>query len=135
MPLYPESDMSRSFGRRGEPQRPLSPPARPIPAAAQCATVDTAERSLAQFAPLAQKLKASPADDDFEQWKRARRKNFPIPWRPLSFMASVFFGVASFVLPDSVTDILQWPLYGLSVASFWIGFYRRRQAKNLNRRS
>jgi hypothetical protein len=53
-----------------------------------------------------------------------------IPWRPLSLLATVFFGVASFALLDSVNDIFQWPLYALGAASLYVGFRRRhRQAK------
>jgi hypothetical protein len=69
---------------------------------------------------------ASP-DDDLREWKLARKQNFAIPWRPLSLLATLFFGIASFALPDSVNDIVQWPLYALGAASLYVGFRRRRE--------
>jgi hypothetical protein len=69
-------------------------------------------------------------DADLQQWKLARKHNFEIPWRSLSLMAALCFGIASFVLPDSVNDDLQWLLYALVAASLYFGFFRhRRQAK------
>jgi len=47
-------------------------------------------------------------DDELREWKLARRRNLEIPWRPLSLMATLCFGIASFVLPDSVNDNVQW---------------------------
>lgn len=49
----------------------------------------------------------------------------PGPWRPLSLLVSLFFCVASFALPDSVNDVVQWPLYALAATSFYVGFRRR----------
>jgi len=69
----------------------------------------------------------SQLDDDLREWKRARKANFEIPWRPLSLMATLCFGIASFVLPDSVNDTVQWFLYALMAASFYVGIRRRRQ--------
>lgn len=66
-------------------------------------------------------------DDDLEEWKRARK--FQIPWRQLSFMASACFGIASFVLPNSVNDKVDWLLYALMAISFVVGLSRRRKAK------
>jgi hypothetical protein len=39
-------------------------------------------------------------------------------------MASLCFGVASLVLPDSVNTAVQWPLYGLAAISFIAGLRR-----------
>ena len=36
-----------------------------------------------------------------------------MPWPQLSLMASLCFGIASFVLPDSVNDNVDWLLWGL----------------------
>lgn len=66
-------------------------------------------------------------DDELRQWKLARRQNFQIPWRPLSLMATLCFGIASFVLPDSVNDDVQWLLYALAAASLYAGFRKRRR--------
>jgi hypothetical protein len=116
----------RPFGRRGEPARQFSRSTGSIEAVPQTTAVQSAGYELL----LSEKSEASSLDDDFREWKRARRQNFAIPWRPLSLLATVFFGVASFVLPDSVNDIFQWPLYALGAASLYVGFRRRhRQAK------
>jgi hypothetical protein len=40
-------------------------------------------------------------------------------------MASMSFGIAAFVLPESVNDAVQWPLYALSAASLYAWFRRR----------
>jgi hypothetical protein len=69
-------------------------------------------------------------DDELREWKEARAQNFKIPWRQLSLMASLCFGVASFVLPDSVNRDVQWPLYLLMAASFFAGFAKRRETKS-----
>jgi hypothetical protein len=66
-------------------------------------------------------------DDELRQWKLARKRNFQIPWRQLSLMATLCFGIASFVLPDSVNDNVQWLLYALTAASLYAGFRKRRQ--------
>ncbi len=73
---------------------------------------------------------AAPVDAEFEQWKSARRRNFKLPWRQLSFLATVFFGVASLALPERVNDNVQWVLYALMAASFYAGIAGRwRKAK------
>ena len=61
-------------------------------------------------------------DEDLREWKKARRENIRLPWRQISFMASICFGVASFVLPASVNDILEWPLLALGAFSLVGGF-------------
>jgi hypothetical protein len=66
-------------------------------------------------------------DDELQEWKRARRKAFEIPWRQLSVMAGLCFGIASFVLPDSVNDDLRWLLYALMAASFYAGLRKRKR--------
>ena len=69
---------------------------------------------------------ASPRlDDEFREWKKARKRHSGLPWRQLSLMASVCFGVASLVLPDSVSDTLDWVLYALMAASAYAGLSRR----------
>ena len=65
-------------------------------------------------------------DDELEEWKKTRHKNFKLPWRQLSLMASLCFGIASFVLPDSVNGNVDYLLYGLSAASLAASFAKRR---------
>jgi hypothetical protein len=50
-----------------------------------------------------------------------------MPWRQLSLVASLCFGIASFALPDSVNDNVQWLLYALMAASAYAGFSKRRK--------
>jgi hypothetical protein len=64
------------------------------------------------------------SDAELETWKQARR--FVFPWRQVSLMAGLCFAVASFVLPDSVSDVFVWILYGLSGASFYVGWRGRK---------
>jgi hypothetical protein len=66
-------------------------------------------------------------EDELREWKKSRDRGFHIPWRQLSLMAGLSFGIASFVLPDSINDVVQWPLYALSAASFYAGFRKRRK--------
>jgi hypothetical protein len=120
----------RSFGRRGEPQRQPSRSIRPTEAVAQSKNIECTERSLRRSVPLSEKSEVPSVDEELRKWKLACKQNFEIPWRPLSLLASLFFGIASFALPDSVNDIAQWPLYALAAASCYAGFRRRRrQAK------
>jgi hypothetical protein len=60
--------------------------------------------SIEQPVRLSKKSEFLSLDEELQQWKLARRRNFEIPWRPLSLMATLCFGIASFVLPDSVND-------------------------------
>jgi hypothetical protein len=102
--------MNRSFGRRttAQPQRPL---ARAVPQPAAVEVPGEPAFSL--------EMQPSPdVDAELREWKAQR--SFRIPWRQLSLMASVCFGLASFVLPDSVNAGVDWVLYGLSAMSFYV---------------
>ena len=70
-------------------------------------------------------IASPPLDDEFREWKKARKRHSGLPWRQLALMASVSFGVASLVLPDSVSDELDWVLYALMAASAYAGLQRR----------
>jgi hypothetical protein len=78
----------------------------------------------------AQPLAASPdwssVDPELEDWKRTRQP-FAFPWRQVFLMASLCFGVASFVLPDTVNDMVDWLLYALAAMSFYAGLRRKRE--------
>jgi hypothetical protein len=63
-------------------------------------------------------------DEELEAWKRARKRH--VPWKQISLMASLCFGVASLVLPHSVNDAVQWPLYGLAAISFYVGIRKKK---------
>jgi len=43
-------------------------------------------------------------------------------------MAGLCFGIASFVLPDSINDVAQWPLGALMIASFCVGLRKPKNA-------
>jgi hypothetical protein len=62
---------------------------------------------------------APSVEEELKQWKAQRRMK--IPWRQISLMASLCFGIASFELPDSVNDEVNWLLYGLMAISFYVG--------------
>jgi hypothetical protein len=66
-------------------------------------------------------------EDELREWKKSRDRGFLMPWRQLSLMAGLSFGIASFVLPESVNNVVQWPLYALSAASFYAGFRKSRK--------
>ncbi len=117
----------QAFGRRGQPlprttrQYAHAAP----PAAASRIDVPVASEPIRR----PELVRASSVDSELEDWKKQRRKNFIIPWRPLYIMASVTFGVASFVLPDSVNSDVNYLLYFLMAASFYAGIKKRRQKK------
>ena len=69
----------------------------------------------------------SPLDRELREWKKARLKNYRIPWRQLSLMATLCFGIASLALPDWVNDEVQWVLYALMAASLYTSFAMRRR--------
>jgi hypothetical protein len=115
----------QSFGRRGGPQIPRKP-AQAVPAVVAQAAIAPAEIP----AEPAFSLDMEPAPDlhaELREWKAQR--TFVIPWRQISLMASLCFGLASFVLPDSVSDYVNWLLYGLSAMSFYVWFSQRRAKK------
>jgi hypothetical protein len=69
---------------------------------------------------------ASPSlDDELRDWKRERRRHYAPPWRQLSLMASLSFGIGSLVLSGSVGSAVQWLLDGLAAASLVAGLRRR----------
>ena len=105
----------RNFGRRAAPQASIASPAAPAP------------RERIEKAPPSAPAPPS-VEDEIRAWKSARRSHMGFPWRQLSLMAGLSFGIASFVLPRTVNDALQWPLYTLTAISLYAGL-RRRKAK------
>ncbi len=81
--------------------------------------------------PVTGKISPSPHDLELHEWKKARRQSYQIPWRQLSWTATLCFGIASLVLPDTVNDNVQWLLYALMAASFYAGFVGRRRKANM----
>jgi hypothetical protein len=75
-------------------------------------------------APLVDATVLLSVDHEIEAWKATRKRI--IPWRPLSLMASLCFGIASLVLPAQINDFVQWPLYALTAISLYVGIATRR---------
>jgi hypothetical protein len=117
----------RTFGRRGNPPPSCGRSIGTTEIVARASRVQSTGLSIEQPVHLLTKSEVPSLDDELRQWKLARRRNFEIPWRPLSLMATLCFGIASFVLPDSVNDNVQWLLYALAAASLYAGFRKRRQ--------
>lgn len=74
-------------------------------------------------------IDAPTIDDELRAWRQQRQQHasFRIPWRQLSLMASLCFLIASFVLPASVNDAVDWLLDGLAAISLWVWFSGRRR--------
>ena len=116
-----------SFGRRINPKRPQQPanensadaPAVQVP-------VSTAALNAARVEPLvltaADELRPD-IDREVAEWKRARGTR--IPWRQISLIGSLSFGIAWFVLPETVSDPVSWLLLVLGGASFINGVVPR----------
>ncbi len=113
----------RSFGRRREAPRTSGRSMGANEAVPQATRIEPTGPPVF----LLEKTEFPSLDDDLRQWKLTRKQNFGFPWRSLSLMATLCFGIASFVLPDSVNDNVQWLLYALAAASLYVGFRRRRQ--------
>ena len=112
---------SPSFGRRS---RSTSPLAR-VQAKAIVPDGDrrAAEPNIERTMPFPAQPELPSIDDELQEWKRARR--FVIPWSQISLMASLCFGIAAFVLPDSVNSVVDYLLYALMAASFIAGISKR----------
>jgi len=109
------------FGRRGVPQRPPQRAAAPVASPRPAADL-IADRPLPTLSP------AFARDDaELRAWKRERARQRQLPWRQISLMATLCFGLASFVLPSSVNGGVQWLLYALAAASLFAGLRRRRR--------
>ena len=78
-----------------------------------------------QAAPLHKEIMLPQANSEWREREQPIKPKFKMPWRQVALMASLCFGVASFVLPDSINDNLDWLLYGLMAISAYVGFSRR----------
>lgn len=113
-----------SFGRKAtrQPRR-----AREVAQTdSQSARTELTEISVEQLSPLLEEPASPSLDQELREWKKSR--SFEIPWRQLSIMASLCFGIGSFVLPDSVNDTVHYVLYALAGLSLYAGFRKRRAA-------
>lgn len=130
-----------TFGRRPAPAsaaRPAaSPPAQAAPARPSTSTQSEGifARAQAEAAAAARLALLPPStgdkgvDEELAEWQATRKSAFKLPWRQLSLMASLCFGIASFVLPDGVNDMVNWVLYGLMAMSFYVGITGKKAKK------
>ncbi len=71
-------------------------------------------------------------DLEIAEWKAARKlkkRSFREPWRSVAIAATLMFGTASWLLPDSVADIVQLVTLGLTAAAFVAGFSKAPNEK------
>src|SRR5476651_1860051 len=66
------------------------------------------------------------AAEELQAWNRTRERH-PFPWRQLSLVGGLCFGVASLVLPDSVNDAAAYALYAVAGIGIVGGLSRRRK--------
>ena len=114
----------RAFGRRIDQQPRFLQAKNEVENAASSAAAMPANAS----PPSAIEIAAPSLDEEMREWAKARRQGFRVPWRQVSLMASLCFGIASLVLPDSLNGGVQWLLYALAAASLYGGFVKRREA-------
>lgn len=112
------------FGLRASQQPAV--PRRTAPAAHPAPAVAEAPRTAI---PPAEFLMAPPDDDevarDIAEWKskrKIRKRSFREPWRTLSIVSGIGFGLSFWLLPDSVANIAQLVTLGLTAAAFFAGF-------------
>jgi hypothetical protein len=119
----------QAFGRRINPQavnRPQPTASQPV---APCETVTAVVDPMELAAPTPNTAENQSPDMEPRAWKQARDSRFKMPWSQLSLMASLCFGIASFVLPDSVNESVDWLLWALAIMSFGVWFSDRRKKK------
>jgi hypothetical protein len=117
----------QAFGRRINPQAQSAPaPVRVEPVAPSVAALFGGAPTESPVS-LAMQTEPPSVDQELEEWKRARKQQFKMPWHQLSLMASLCFGIGSFVLPDFVNDNVQWLLWGLAAISAFIWFSNRKK--------
>ncbi len=114
----------RSFGRRSNPlaQRPRVSIEAPPEFQRKIAAFD--EPAIELPVPAVPDIQTPSVDAELEAWKKSRT-GFTFPWRQVSLIASLCFGVASFVLPASVNQNVEYLLYALSGMSLYAGISKR----------
>ena len=115
----------RSFGRRtiSRPQPLRAAPKLDLPAPDAKPVV--ADVPADQASLLHKEIMFPRADGEWREREQPIKPKLKIPWRQVALMASLCFGIASFVLPDSISDDLDWLLYGLMAISAYAGFSKR----------
>jgi hypothetical protein len=117
----------RPFGRRSGPQQqPL--PGRQKPDPSPPLEKSTGPDVSIDRISLLQGGSTFPSGNAQPDWEESTKWQIKVPWRQVALMASLCFGVAAFVLPDSVNETLHWILYGLVAMSLYAGLSRRLQS-------
>jgi hypothetical protein len=114
----------RAFGRRTSPQRQPLRAGPKLDLSAPEANPGLADIP-AQTAFLQKEIALPHPSDEAHDRDQSAKRSFKMPWRQLSLMASLCFGIASLVLPDSINDELDWPLYALMALSAYAGLSKR----------
>jgi hypothetical protein len=112
----------RSFGRRPNPLLQRAPVQSQPEFQRKIAAFD--EEIVEQPPAAVPDVEIPSVDEELQAWKKSR-KGFTIPWRQLSLMASLSFGIASFVLPASVNRNVDYVLYALAGMSLYMGISKR----------
>ena len=121
----------QTFGRR------VNPLSKPRHAKPEVKTDTPATNAGVSEAPIEPSLPAPTnaeesacLSQDFEDWKSEPKRGLRLPWRQLSLMASLSFGIGSLALPDWVNDNVQWGLYALMAISLYAGLSRGDDTKS-----
>ncbi len=113
----------KTFGRRTTPQPLRVKPRRDAPALDVAPVF--AGTSAAELARLHKEIVSPSANNEWREREQPAERKFKVPWRQVALMASLCFGIASFVLPDTINDDLDWLLYGLMAISAYVGLSNR----------
>lgn len=131
----------KAFGRRAAPHHPTASEPRAATAIAPETKV-VAARTIEPVAVPGLTAAASEqsvdVDRELEEWKAARkiqRRSFREPWRTLSIASAVGFGLSSWLLPDSVSNVAELVTGGLGAASFFAGFRVRAPTRSASSES
>src|ERR1700749_242625 len=108
LPAWQEGMMAQpgTFGRRPAPasaarpaaRQTISSPTQPEGLFARAQAEATAGGHLALLPPS---TGDKGVDEELAEWQAKRKSAFKLTWRQLSLVASLCFGIASFVLPDT----------------------------------
>ncbi len=118
----------KSFGRRSIPQQQPSRGGQKADLPAPVTKPVLAEVSADKLSAIYRQLAVADAGTEPKGFEPSVKRRFKVPWRQVALMASFCFGVASFVLPDSLNNELDWLLYGLMAISGYVGFSGRFQS-------
>jgi hypothetical protein len=115
----------KPFGRRSHPQQPRPRAVQTLDLPRPDAKPVSAEIPADQLSAFYKEFSSTRADGRSRESEQTAKRRFKMPWRQLALMASLCFGAASLVLPDTLNNELDWLLYGLMAVSAYVGFGNR----------